>query len=195
HEARGRRLPNSKPMYARLTRGAARKTTAGGFTMSDVSKAPTRRAVLGAGAALAAVPFAGPAFAQGARAPTKVLDFHTHADVAKAEQEGELVFYCHENEAGTAAIMEGFGKDFPKVKPEEAPKTWKDLLDPRWRNAMSCKIPSSGIQFVQWYMFRKIYWPDYWREFAKQRPRAFDSRVQLFDRLAKGDDKVTAIGE
>jgi iron(III) transport system substrate-binding protein len=251
--------------------------------MSDVSKTgPTRRAALGAGAALAALPFAGRSLAQGARTPTKVLDFHTFADVAKAEQEGQLVFYCHENEAGTAAIMEGFGKDFPKiktgyvraqtgalynkivseraagrfdvdviqlsdlapaldfqkkggyeiylspevaayapehlsdppgaffwtgvsfagiayskakVKPEEAPKTWKDLLDPRWRNAMSCKIPSSGIQFVQWYMFRKLYGPDYWKEFAKQRPRAFDSRVQLFDRLAKGDDKVTAIGE
>jgi iron(III) transport system substrate-binding protein len=252
--------------------------------MPDISKrGPSRRAVLGAGAALAAAPFAGSAsFAQGGRAPSKVLDFHTFADVAKAEQEGQLVFYCHENEAGTAAIMEGFGKDFPKiktgyvraqtgalynkiiseraagrfdvdviqlsdlapaldfqkkggyeiyaspeagayapehlsdppgaffwtgvsfagiayskakVKPEDAPKTWKDLLDPRWRNAMSCKIPSSGIQFVQWYMFRKLYGPDYWKEFAKQRPRAFDSRVQLFDRLAKGDDKVTAIGE
>jgi len=242
----------------------------------------TRRAVLKAGAVLAALPLAGKAFAQPARAPTKVLDFHTYADVAKAEAEGQLVFYCHENEAGTAAIMEGFGKDFPKiktgyvraqtgalynkivseraagrfdvdviqlsdlapaldfqkkggyeiyaspeagayapehlsdppgaffwagvsfagiayskakVKPEDAPKTWKDLLDPRWRNAMSCKISSSGIQFVQWYMFRKLYGPDYWKEFAKQRPRAFDSRVQLFDRLAKGDDKVTAIGE
>ena len=43
-------------------------------------------------------------------------DFNTYADVAKAEQEGPLVFYCHENEAGTAAIMEGFGKDFPKIK-------------------------------------------------------------------------------
>ena len=40
----------------------------------------------------------------------------TYADVAKAEQEGAFVFYCHENEAGTAAIVEGFGKDFPKIK-------------------------------------------------------------------------------
>ena len=40
----------------------------------------------------------------------------TNADVAKAEQEGQLVFYCHENEAGTAGIMEGFNKDFPKIK-------------------------------------------------------------------------------
>jgi len=42
-----------------------------------------------------------------------VHDFLTYADVAKAEQEGQFVFYCHENEAGTAAIVEGFGKDFP----------------------------------------------------------------------------------
>ena len=50
------------------------------------------------------------------RTPTKVHDFTTYADVAKAEQEGQIVYYCHENEAGTAAIMEGFGKDFPKIK-------------------------------------------------------------------------------
>ena len=76
----------------------------------------TRRAVLKAGAAFAAMPLAGKAFAQPAKAPTKVLDFHTNADMAKVEQEGQLIFYCHENEAGTAAIMEGFGKDFPKIK-------------------------------------------------------------------------------
>src|SRR3984893_2966757 len=84
--------------------------------MSDITKAgSSRRTVLKAGAALAALPLGGKAFAQPARAPSKVLDFHTYADVGKAEQEGQLVFYCHENEAGTAAIMEGFRKDFPKI--------------------------------------------------------------------------------
>ena len=77
----------------------------------------TRRGLLQAGAAAAATTVAAPRVsAQGAKAPTKVHDFLTTADVAKAEQEGALVFYCHENEAGTAAIMEGFGKDFPKIK-------------------------------------------------------------------------------
>src|SRR5437764_12315378 len=77
----------------------------------------TRRHVLTAGAALGAAAFAAPRVsAQGARAPTKVVDFTTYADVAKAEQEGGFVYYCHENEAGTAAIMEGFAKDFPKIK-------------------------------------------------------------------------------
>ena len=244
----------------------------------------TRRDLLGAAAGLAA----GGIVARGARAqtsakaPTQVLDFLTYADVAKAEQEGQFVFYCHENEAGTAAIADAFGKDFPKiktsyvraqtgalynkilseraagrfdvdviqlsdlapaldfqkkggyesyrspeadayapeylsnppgaffwtgvtfggiaynkakVKPEEAPKGWQDLLDPRWRNAVSCKISSSGLQFVQWYELRKLYGDEFWKAFAKQRPRAFDSRVQLFDRLAKGDDKICALAE
>jgi iron(III) transport system substrate-binding protein len=89
----------------------------------------------------------------------------------------------------------GIGYNKAKVKAEEAPKNWKDLLDPKWRNAMSCKISASGLQFVQWYELRKLYGPDFWKAFAKQRPRAFDSRVQLFDRLAKGDDKVCALAE
>jgi iron(III) transport system substrate-binding protein len=247
----------------------------------------SRRTLLKTGAALAtavtASRLASPAVAQTVgKTPTKVHDFLTYADVAKAEQEGELVFYCHENEAGTAAFMDGFRKDFPKIKtsyvraqtgalynkivsertagrylvdvlqlsdvapavdfakkggwenyigPEldsykkeyqsekpgdyfwtgvgfagiayntekvtggDIPKTWKDINDPKWRNAISCKISSSGMQFVQWYTLGKIYGFDFWKEFAKQRPRAFDSRVQLFDRLAKGDDKVCAVAE
>jgi len=243
----------------------------------------TRRHLLQAGAALAAAPMLAPRVsAQGARTPTKVLDFLTYADVAKAEQEGQFVFYCHENEAGTAAIVEGFGKDFPKIKTSyvraqtgalynkilsersagrfdvdvlqlsdvapavdfekrggyevyagpyidaykkdylsatpgayfwtgvtfaglaynktkvtgaDIPKTYKDINNPRFRNKISCKISSSGIQYVQWYLLRQIHGNDFWKEFAKQRPRAFDSRVQLFDRLAKGDDDMTAIAE
>ncbi|MGH6665366.1 MAG: hypothetical protein ACREB2_10770, partial [Pseudolabrys sp.] len=90
--------------------------------MGDLRKVTlTRRNMLKAGTAMAAVPLLGIAapsvLAQGtSKSPSKVLDFMTNADVAKAEQEGQLVFYCHENEAGTAGIMEGFRKDFPKIK-------------------------------------------------------------------------------
>jgi iron(III) transport system substrate-binding protein len=244
----------------------------------------TRRTLLKVGTALPLGGVAAPnVLAQPlAKSPTKVLDFETYADVAQAEQEGQLVFYCHENEAGTAGIMQGFNKDFPKintsyvraqtgalyskilaerqagrfdvdviqlsdvapafdfqkkggyehyVSPEsgaykkdnlsqpvgyffwtgvdpagiaynvdkvtasEAPKGWKDILDPRWKGKISCKISASGLQFVQWYMLRKLYGAGFWTEFAKLQPHAFDSRVQLFDRLSKGDDAITAIGE
>ena len=242
----------------------------------------TRRGVVQAGLALAAMPLAARLAVAQSRPVTKVLDFQTTADVAKAEQEGAVVFYTHDSEPAGAAIVEAFSKDFPKIKgaylraqngalyskllaersagrfnvdvvqfseistaldfqkrggyaryasPEapaypaeylstppgdyfmpgvtfggicyntdkvtaaEAPKNWKDLLDPRWRNTMSTKQATSGMQFVEWYELRKLYGPQYWRDFAKQRPRGFDSRVQLFDRLAKGDDKVCALAE
>src|SRR5262247_457560 len=92
------------------------------MTMAELmNRKFTRRGLLKAGTAMTALPFlemAAPSvLAQGvSKSPTQVLDFMTNADVAKAEQEGQLVFYCHENEAGTAGIMEGFSKDFPKIK-------------------------------------------------------------------------------
>jgi iron(III) transport system substrate-binding protein len=245
----------------------------------------TRRFALRAGLAAAAVPVAG-LIAGGAaaqtRTVTKVLDFNTSADLGKAEQEGALLFYTHDGEAGAAAAIDAFNKDFPKirgaylrlqtgalyskilaersagrfdvdviqfsdtgtaidfqkrgafdryvtaeaaaydpasfsdpqgyyfcsgitfagiayntdkVKPEDAPKSWKDLLDPRWANVTSTKQSTSGMQFVAWYELRKLYGDSYWKAFAKQRPHGFDSRAQLFDRLAKGDDKICALAE
>ena len=245
----------------------------------------TRRAALQAALAMAAVPltgmFAAPSAAQAPKV-TKVLDFTTGADVAKAEQEGEVLFYTHDSEPAAAGIVEAFSKDFPKikgryvraqngalfskvlaersagkynvdviqfsepataldfqkrggyqryvspqndaysadhlstpvgdyfwvgvsfagiayntdkVKPADAPKAWKDILSPQWQNAVSVKQSTSGMQFVQWYELRRLYGDGFWKDFAKLRPRGFDSRAQLFDRLAKGDDKMCAMAE
>jgi iron(III) transport system substrate-binding protein len=246
----------------------------------------TRRTALKAGLALAAVRLAAPLSAQAQAQPTqpvtKVLDFTTGADVAKAEQEGEFLFYTHDGEPAAAGIIEVFGKDFPKIRgkyiraqngalfskilaersagrftadviqfsepataidfqkrggytryvspqsdayapehlsdpagdyfwvgitfagiayntekvtPAEAPKTWKDILKPVWRDRVSVKQSSSGMQFAQWYELRKLYGDGFWKDFVKLRPRGFDSRVQLFDRLAKGDDRICALAE
>jgi iron(III) transport system substrate-binding protein len=257
--------------------------------MSEPKPAPwTRRFALRAGLAAASLPVAGlfPPRTEAQSAPTrpvtKVLDFTTAADVAKAEQEGALLFYTHDGEAGAAAAIDAFNKDFPKiraayvraqtgalyskilaersagrfdvdviqfsdigtaidfdkrgafdtyvspesaayepqylsnppgryfcsgmtfagiayntdkVKASDAPKSWKDLLDPRWANVTSTKQSTSGMQFVEWYELRKLYGDQYWKSFSKQKPHGFDSRAQLFDRLAKGDDKICALAE
>ncbi len=248
--------------------------------------AVTRRGFLRTGAlAAAAAPLLGHTPFASAQSPargTKVLDFQTAADVAKAEQEGEAVYYGHDGEAGIATILDAFKKDFPKIKtsyvrlqtgalyakitaersagrfgvdvlqlsdispaidfqkkggweqfaspeysaykaeyqstpagyygvpgvgfagicynraklkPELAPKTWKDILNPAYRDGISAKLATSGMQHSQWYMLRKLYGNDFWPEFAKQRPKGFDARAQLFDRLAKGDDKICALAE
>ena len=87
--------------------------------MSDQGRSHiTRRGFLHVGAALATAPILGvaaSAWAQ-AKAPTKVLDFETRADVAKAEQEGEVIYYGHDGEAGIAVLLDAFRKDFPKIK-------------------------------------------------------------------------------
>jgi len=248
------------------------------------TSAVTRRRFLKTGALLAASPIliSGRDASAQARAATKVLDFHTSADVAKAETEGEVVYYGHDSEAAIADLLESFRKDFPKIKTsyvrlqtgalyakitaersanrfgvdvlqlsdispaidfqkkggwdvhaspelsaykapyqstpaghftwagvtfagiaynkgkiklEQAPKTWKDILNPIHRDGMSAKLATSGMQHAQWYMLRKLYGNDFWQEFAKLRPKGFDSRAQLFDRLAKGDDRVCALAE
>lgn len=250
--------------------------------MDFTVKAPSRRQMLGSGLALGALVAGGNAFAQASSGTMTAAGFETGADIAKAEAEGELVFYTHDSDPAGAAIVEAFQKDFPKIKaayvraqngalyskvlaersagrftvdviqfselstafdfrkrggyqlyhspqarfyeatgmsdpaghfffsgvsfagiaynsekiPEDqAPKTWKDLLDPRWKDGISTKQSTSGMQFVEWFELKRLYGEGYWKEFAKQRPRGFDSRAQIFDRLAKGDDKICALAE
>ena len=79
----------------------------------------TRRAAIKSGLAIAAFPLTTVLPQKAAaqeRKVTKVLDFATAADVAKAEQEGEFLFYSHDSEPGIASILEAFNKDFPKIK-------------------------------------------------------------------------------
>src|SRR5665213_3383481 len=187
----------------------------------DDSRRTTRRSVLQAGLALAALPLAGLVAGQA------------------AAQEREFLFYSHDSEPAVAGIIEAFQKDFPKikgryvrlqngalftkvlaersagrydvdviqfsepataidfqkrggyqryvspqsdaysadhlsnpvgdyfwvgvgfagivystnkVKPEDAPKNWKDLLNPKFANGMSVKQSTSGMQFAEWYL-------------------------------------------
>jgi iron(III) transport system substrate-binding protein len=49
-------------------------------------------------------------------APKEIHDFKTCADVEKAEQEGQLVFYATDIEHGTVKVLGEFEKLFPKIK-------------------------------------------------------------------------------
>lgn len=227
--------------------------------------------------ALAVAFAAGSARAQGCASPTQMDGFKTCADVAKAEQEGALVFYSTDPETAGEALLKSFHAMFPKIqttylrlqagglyakllaerqgkvyladlvqlsdmsfardfqkrggymryispemaayRPEykstpegywnwgalviaaiaynpnlvtaaEAPKTWLDVMDPKWADAISVKVTISGLQHVEWYVLRGLYGADYWQKLAPLKPHAFDSYVQQFDRLVNGQDKV-----
>ncbi len=81
----------------------------------------------------------------------------------------------------------------PKVIPRnEAPKSWQDLLNPKYTGKISVKSSNAGSAHVLWYMLAKRYGPGYWQKFAQLKPHAFDSYVQQLDMLINGQDLVAA---
>lgn len=89
-----------------------------------------------------------------------------------------------------SVIMGGIAYNPNNVSAADAPKTWEDLLDPKWKDAINVKVSNSGLQHGVWYMLKPILGEDYFKKFAEQKPRAFDSYVQQYDRLTNGQDKI-----
>ena len=87
-------------------------------------------------------------------------------------------------------IMAGLAYNPKLVKPEDAPKTWKDALNPRWTDVVNTKASTSGLQHVAWYELKRLYGDDYWTKFAELKPRGFDSYVQQYDRMVSGQDAL-----
>ena len=70
------------------------------------------------------------------------------------------------------------------VKPEDAPKKWTDLLDPRWKGLVATGHPAfSGCTGVWCVAMRKLYGWEYFEKLAKNNPRIGRS----------GNDPVTLI--
>src|SRR5471032_1313599 len=89
-----------------------------------------------------------------------------------------------------SVIMGGIAYNPNNVPATEAPKKWEDLLDPKWNDAINVKVSNSGLQHGIWYMLKPILGDDYFKKFATQKPRAFDSYVQQYGHLVDGQDKI-----
>ena len=133
--------------------------------------------------------------------PATALDFQKRGGYASYVSP-QAEFYAPEHLSKPAGdyfwvgvTFAGLAYNTEKVKPEDAPKGWKDITKPVWLNGANAKMSNSGMQFVQWYELRKLYGDKFWGEFAKNRPRGFDLRAQQFERLAKGDDKLCVLAE
>ncbi|HSU05681.1 MAG TPA: extracellular solute-binding protein, partial [Acetobacteraceae bacterium] len=92
-------------------------------------------------------------------------------------------------------IVAGIAYNPTTVPADQAPKSWKDLLNPAWKDAINVKVSNSGLQHEAWYLIKQIYGDEYWQQFAKLNPRAFDSYVQQFDRCVNGQDKVISTAQ
>lgn len=111
-------------------------------------------------------------------------EMKAYAPEFKSNPEGYWTAYYN----NTVAIM--YSPRF--VKKEEAPKTFLDLLDPKWKGEVGCRPSTSGDQYAWWYLVREVAPKDYFDRLAKNQPRAYESSTQLMDDIQRGEIKIGA---
>lgn len=90
----------------------------------------------------------------------------------------------------SGVIVAGLAYNPTAVKAADAPKSWADALDPKWKGVTNAKVSNSGLQHLTFEMLKQHVSADYWKKFAELQPRAFDSYVQQFDRTVNGQDSI-----
>ena len=80
-----------------------------------------------------------------------------------------------------------------RVKVEDAPKSWKALLDPKWMNQVSVGHPGfSGFVGIWTVQMKKLYGWDYFETLAKHKPQIGRSIIDTVTMLTSGERMVAA---
>jgi iron(III) transport system substrate-binding protein len=100
-------------------------------------------------------------------------------------------FPAARNNGPTAVIQIGpehFVYNTEKVRPAEVPKTWQDLLHPRFKGQILIPDPrASDATLDQWVMVLNKYGEGYLKQFNAQVGRRFGSGVPAIQSLAAGE--------
>jgi iron(III) transport system substrate-binding protein len=79
------------------------------------------------------------------------------------------------------------------VKPEDVPKNWPDLLDPKWRNQVSVGHPGFSGYVGTWVLvMRKLYGWEYFEKLEKNQPLLGRSVNDTITMLNSGERSVAA---
>ena len=123
--------------------------------------------------------------------------------------EGKLEKYVPENEAKAAKAFQNLDPDgyfhttsagfvvltynTTKVKPEDAPKKWTDLLDPKWKGKVSTGHPGFSGYVGTWVLSMKMkYGWDYFTKLEKNKPQIGRSINDTVTMLNAGERQVAA---
>jgi len=80
------------------------------------------------------------------------------------------------------------GYNTARVKKEDAPKSWKDLLHPRFRGAVGIQEANSGgIGWTTAMLQRQVVDPQYWQKLAANRPKLYTGLTQASEDVARGE--------
>lgn len=81
------------------------------------------------------------------------------------------------------------------VRPEEEPKSWQDLLDPKWRGKIMLQDPvvSTGAYRLMGYVRYNVFNEDFLRRLGEQEPRYSTGIQQEVQFLARGERPLSAL--
>ena len=97
--------------------------------------------------------------------------------------------FYHTTSTGTVLI----NYNTTRVPPEEAPKRWTDLLDPKWANRVTVGHPSFSGYVGNWVvMMRKLYGWDYFKRLERNKPQIGRSINDTVTMLNSGERWVGA---
>jgi iron(III) transport system substrate-binding protein len=129
--------------------------------------------------------------------------------VMKFKAEGKLVKYVPETEAKAAKAFQNLDPDgyfhttsagfvvltynTSKVKAEDAPKKWNDLLDPKWKGKVSTGHPGFSGYVGTWVLSMKLkYGWSYFDKLEKNKPQIGRSINDTVTALNAGERQVAA---
>ena len=92
----------------------------------------------------------------------------------------------------TGVDFAGIAYNTDKVTAADAPKRWKDFLKPRWSNVSAAKFRPAACSSCSGTNCASSTATASGRSSRSCSRTPSNSRAQLFDRLAKGDDMITA---
>ncbi len=79
------------------------------------------------------------------------------------------------------------------IKPADAPKTWADLLDPKWKGKMVMADPALSGGVLQWYAaLRKLLGKDYVEKLGKQDILIRSGSGEVLDTIITGERPLAA---
>lgn len=82
------------------------------------------------------------------------------------------------------------------VKQNELPKTWKDLLDPKWKGRIAISDPNrAGSSFSHLYAMWKLYGPDYFKALAANNVMVAGDGSATRQAVATGERDIAPVSE